>query len=239
MAVISTTVNEILLMQEDLYRALKQPAGKRHWVMVIDRGKCTGCHACTVACIAENKLPPGVVYRPVIDQETGVYPRVGRSFLPRPCMHCNDAPCVTVCPVGASFRRDDGIIAIDYDKCIGCRYCIVACPYGARTFDFGEYYTYGTLSLQDYEKLPSFEYGKKRPRQGKSSPIGNVRKCSFCLHSLEAGMLPACVTSCIGHATYFGDINDPDSLIVAKLASPGITVLKPEMATKPNVYYLS
>ncbi|MCL4425141.1 MAG: 4Fe-4S dicluster domain-containing protein [Firmicutes bacterium] len=238
MAVLTAPTNEILRLQEDLKRALKKPVEKRHWGMVIDMRKCTGCHSCTVACIAENKLPPGVVYRPVIDQEKGIYPHVGRSFLPRPCQHCGDAPCVRACPVGASYKRPDGIVGLDYDKCVGCRYCIAACPYGARTFDFGEYYTAATPALQDYEKLSSFEYGKKRPRDGKSSPVGNVRKCTFCLHRLDAGMLPACVTTCIGHATYFGDLNDPNSLVAELAARPNATVLKPEMGTKPSVYYL-
>lgn len=238
MAVLTAPANEILRMQDDLKRALKKPVEKRHWVMVIDQRKCTGCHSCTVACIAENKLPPGVVYRPVIDQEKGVYPHVGRSFLPRPCMHCANAPCVQACPVGASYRRPDGVVGINYDKCVGCRYCIAACPYGARTFDFGEFYTAGTPAVQEYEKLPAFEYGKKRPRDGKSVPVGNARKCTFCLHRLEAGMLPACVTTCIGHATYFGDISDPDSLVAELVARPNAHVLKPELGTRPSVYYL-
>jgi Fe-S-cluster-containing dehydrogenase component len=94
-----------------------------------------------VGCVMENKLPPGVVYRPVIDTEVGVYPNVVRKFLPRPCMQCENPPCVPVCPVDATWKREDGIVVIDYNVCIGCRYCITACPYEARTFDFGENWT--------------------------------------------------------------------------------------------------
>jgi molybdopterin-containing oxidoreductase family iron-sulfur binding subunit len=91
--------------------------------MVIDTRKCVGCHSCKVGCVMENKLPPGVVYRPVIDLEVGTYPNVGRKFLPRPCMQCDNPPCVPVCPVNTTWKRPDGVVEIDYTVCIGCRYC--------------------------------------------------------------------------------------------------------------------
>ncbi len=112
----------LLRMQRDLERALRKPVAQRKWGMVIDTRKCVGCSACTVACVMENKLPPGVVYRPVIDMEVGEYPNVSRKFLPRPCMQCDKPPCVPVCPVGATWKRPDGIVVIDYNACIGCRY---------------------------------------------------------------------------------------------------------------------
>lgn len=228
----------LLRMQADIRRALEKPVEERRWVMVIDLQKCTGCHACTIACIAENKLPPGVVYRPVIDEEVGTYPHVSRSFLPRPCQQCEEPPCVPVCPVGASYQRPDGIVAIDYDRCIGCRYCIAACPYNARSFDVGAHYTDNTPAVQPYELVPTFEYGEKRVRENAQSPVGNARKCSFCLHRLDEGMLPACVTSCVGRATFFGDANDPKSLVHELLGRPNLQLLKPEAGTKPRVYYL-
>ena len=123
--------------------------------MVIDLRKCSGCDACTIGCKAENQLPPGVVYRPVIDEEIGTYPNVRRRFLPRPCMQCEKPPCTPVCPVGATWRRSDGVVAMDYEKCIGCRYCIVACPYSARTADEGAFYTEGTPAVQPYEEQVS------------------------------------------------------------------------------------
>ncbi len=136
----------LIRMQRDLERALRKPVAQRKWGMVIDTRKCVGCSACTVACVMENKLPPGVVYRPVIDMEVGEYPNVSRKFLPRPCMQCDKPPCVPVCPVGATWKRPDGIVVIDYNACIGCRYCITACPYQARTYDFGEDWAEGAAS---------------------------------------------------------------------------------------------
>ncbi|MBI4571057.1 MAG: 4Fe-4S dicluster domain-containing protein, partial [Chloroflexi bacterium] len=102
-------------MQEDLQRALEKPVEERTWVMAIDLRKCTGCSACTIACKAENHLPPGVVYMPVIDEEIGEYPNVTRRFMPHHCMQCDDPPCVPVCPVGATYKRPDGIVEIDYN----------------------------------------------------------------------------------------------------------------------------
>jgi len=93
----------LLRMQEDLKRALEKPAAERRWVMVIDLRRCIGCHACTIACVAENNLPPGVVYRPVLSEEFGTYPNVTMRFLPRPCMQCDNPPCVPVCPVNATY----------------------------------------------------------------------------------------------------------------------------------------
>ncbi|HHJ06481.1 MAG TPA: 4Fe-4S dicluster domain-containing protein [Anaerolineae bacterium] len=229
--------NLMVRMQADIKKALTKPEAQRRWVMVIDTRKCTGCQSCTVSCVAENKLPPGVVYRPVLEQEFGTYPNVGKRFIPRPCMHCDNPPCVDVCPVGATWKRDDGIVAIDYDECIGCRYCITACPYSARTFDLGHTYSEGTPEQMAYELEPAFEYGHDWPRDN-GSPIGNVRKCHFCLHRLNEGELPACVSTCIGMANYFGDANDPDSLVAALIASPNVMRLKEELGTEPKVYYL-
>ncbi len=229
--------NTFVRMQKDIKRALQKPPEQRRWVMVIDLRKCVGCSACTVSCVAENKLPPGVVYRPVLEEEIGTFPNVRRRFIPRPCMQCDNPPCVFVCPVSATWKRPDGIVVIDYNACIGCRYCVTACPYSARTFDTGHLYTEGTPQEMDYELLPNFEYGEEWPRNG-GSPIGNVRKCHFCLHRLEQGELPACVTTCIGGANYFGDANDPDSLVSELIAQPNVMRLKEEMGTEPRVYYL-
>ena len=240
----------LLRMQEDLRRALQKPLEQRHWIMVIDLRKCVGCSACTISCKAENKLPPGVVYRPVIEEEIGRYPHVTRRFLPRPCMQCDDPPCVPVCPVHATYKRPDGIVEIDYDACIGCRYCVTACPYGARTFDWGEYYADGTPKREatrgvlageapyEGERAPAFEYGRPWTRRRNRSPVGNARKCHFCLHRIGVGMLPACVTTCIGGATYFGDKNDPESLVSELIARPNVMRLKEELGTDPQVYYL-
>ena len=231
--------SDLLRMQRELIEAMNKPVGERKWVMVIDLRKCSGCDACTIACKAENQLPLGVVYRPVVDETVGTYPNVRRRFLPRPCMQCEKPPCTPVCPVGATWRREDGVVAIDYEKCIGCRYCLAACPYSARTFDAGEYYTDDTPARQPYEEQVSPEYNEGLRRADGGSPIGNARKCHFCLHRLEAGQLPACVTSCIGHATYFGDANDPSSLVAELVGRPEARRLKEELGTKPRVYYLT
>lgn len=229
--------SQMLRMQRELQVAMKKPLDKRRWVMVIDTRKCIGCHACTIGCKAENHLPPGVVYRPVLEEESGTYPNVTRKFIPRPCMHCDEPPCVPVCPVGATWKAKDGIVVIDYDQCIGCRYCITACPYSARTFDFGEHYTDDTPELQAYEEKPSPEYSKRWDRS-KGSPEGNARKCHFCIHRLNAGQLPTCVTTCIGYATFFGDANDRKSLVSELITSSNAIRLKEELGAKPKVYYL-
>lgn len=236
-------------MRIELSRALQKTPAERHWVMVIDLRKCVGCHACTVACIAENKLPPGVVYRPVIEEEIGTYPNVARRFVPRPCMQCENPPCVPVCPVNATFTNEEGIVEMNYERCIGCRYCITACPYSARTADFGYTYTQGDANgdglilgsqiADNYERAANFEYGKQYPRDGGNSPIGNARKCHFCQHRVMNGQLPACVTTCIGRATLFGDANDPSGLVAELIASPNVMRLREELGTEPRVYYLT
>jgi len=239
----------LVRMQRDLKRALKKNPKDIKWGMVIDIAKCIGCHACTIACVAENKLPPGVVYRVVLEEETGHYPFVGRRFVPRPCLHCQNPPCTKVCPVTATWKTEQGAVIVDYNKCIGCRYCLVACPYAARTSDFGEWYTDNTPDLpgkivgrktagNGYELHPAAEFGQKWPDRNGGSPVGNARKCHFCLHRLKVGMLPACVTSCIGRSTIFGDRTDPQSLVYEMIGSPRVYVLKEELGTRPSVYYL-
>lgn len=226
-------------MMQDLQRALQKPLEQRKWAMVIDLRKCTGCNGCNIACVVENKLPPGVTYRPVMTETHGTYPNVSRRFIPRPCMQCDNPPCTPVCPVNATWKRPDGIVAIDYDQCIGCRYCITACPYSARSFDAGYFYSdFEGGERQPYELLPSPEYGQERVRAEDSSPIGNARKCHFCIHRIERGELPACTLSCMGRATYFGDINDPQSLVSELIGQPNVMRLKEELGTQPKVYYL-
>ena len=241
----------LVRMQRELERAMAKPVEERRWIMVIDTRKCVGCDACTIGCVVENKLPPGVVYRPVVKTEHGEFPNVQLHFTPRPCMHCENPPCVPVCPVNATWQRVDGIVAIDYDKCLGCKYCITACPYLARNSDFGHNYPDSAegadsgddsplagSQVQEWAKRPSHEYSRNWERKGHKSPIGNARKCHFCLHRLEVGQLPMCATTCIGRATYFGDANDAYSLVTELITKNRVQTLLANLGTHPRVYYI-
>jgi molybdopterin-containing oxidoreductase family iron-sulfur binding subunit len=219
---------------------------KFHYGMVIDTRRCVGCKACVVACKAENKTPPGVAYTVVLDGVLGDRPNDKPLFMTKPCFHCENPPCVDVCPVGATFKRSqDGIVVVDYDRCIGCRYCITACPYGARYFDFGENYP-AVSAGTPYAGVPSPEYNQFRTRADGESPIGNVRKCTFCVHLQDEqgrynkaeGRWPACAKTCTGHAIHFGDFNDPESEVSRLLRERQAVRLKEELGTNPNVYYL-
>ncbi len=220
--------------------------GKFRYGMVIDTRRCVGCDACVVACKEENKTPPGVSYIVVLENGFGERPDDRPLFMSKPCFHCDNPPCVPVCPVGATFKRkQDGIVVVDYDRCIGCRYCIVACPYQARYADFGENYP-AMEEKTAYAAVPSPEYRQFRKREGGKSPEGNVRKCTFCLHLQDengkydkaAGRWPACAKTCTGKAIHFGDFNDPESEVSILLTQRQAVRLKEELGTEPNVYYL-
>jgi molybdopterin-containing oxidoreductase family iron-sulfur binding subunit len=221
-------------------------ARKFRYGMVIDTRRCVGCKACVVACKQENKTPPGVSYTVVLDGVLENRPDDKPLFMTKPCFHCENPPCVSVCPVGATYKRSqDGIVVVDYERCIGCRFCFTGCPYGARYFDFGEDYPSVAESTQ-FAQLPSPEYRQFRTRAAGQSPIGNVRKCTFCVHLQDengqydqaAGRWPACAKTCTGHAIHFGDFNDPDSDVSRLLAARQAIRLKEELGTQPNVYYL-
>jgi molybdopterin-containing oxidoreductase family iron-sulfur binding subunit len=227
-------------------QSIDRPRRRFRYGMVIDTRRCVGCRACVVACKAENKTPPGVFYTVVVEQALGNRGDDKPLFMTKPCFHCEKPPCVDVCPVSATFKRArDGIVVIDYDRCIGCRYCITACPYGARTFDFGEDYPQ-VAEGSPYARVPSPEYGQFRQRAPGTSPIGNVRKCTFCLHLQDeegrydqaAGRWPACARTCTGRAILFGDLEDPESEVSRLLRERPTVRLKEELGTEPNVHYL-
>jgi phenylacetyl-CoA:acceptor oxidoreductase subunit 1 len=214
------------------------------WGMVIDLKKCVDCQTCTVACKVENFLPPGVQWNRVYDYEVGEYPNITRRFLPVPCMHCDDPPCAEVCPTGATKKRSDGIVYVEYEKCLGCKYCDVACPYRARAFlDHTEYY-YGQPT--EYETFP---YELRSPAQ-RYLP-GTATKCTFCVHRIDYGLAnglkvgqdpeatPACVVSCIAKARYFGDLDDPHSEVSRLIRERKAFRLLEHLGTGPSVYYLA
>lgn len=238
----SDAQNETLAMHEDLHRALAKPMEKRKWAMAIDIRKCIGCNACTVACISENNLPPGVTYRTVAETEDGEYPEVRRLFMPTNCMQCEKAPCIEaankVIP-GSMSRRADGIVFINYKKMKGKKVfeaASKACPYPKSLwYDEGKNHTDGTPGVQPYEKRKSKEYSQEWSR---AETKGATRKCHFCTQRIDAGVLPACVTTCTGQAMYFGDLNDSESLVSRQLKKSKSARMNLASGAVPSIYYL-
>jgi tetrathionate reductase subunit B len=234
----------LVTMGADLARALAKPPTERRWAMLIDLRKCVGCHACSLGCASEHKLPPNLYYRPVFEYETGTYPAVASTFLPRPCMQCDTPVCTATCPRKATWKETAGVAAgtvvIDYMRCSGCGQCARACPYGARAVDdCSDWYPRG--QRQPWESGTFWEYGRSWVRTRNAPPEGKARKCHFCADRLAQGMLPECVSTCIGRATYFGDESDPASLIAQTIASSPLApqVLKPAAGTHPRVRYIA
>lgn len=205
------------------------------WAMVIDLNKCVGCEQCVSACQASNDIAPDMAWNRILD--LGEI-KGKETFLPVQCMHCADAPCTHVCPVSATFQRGDGIVVMDYDKCIGCRYCEMACPYGARSFNW-------TAFTGDNPVVP--EWGEPDiPRR----PRGVVEKCTFCVQRIDRGLAaglkpgvdevatPACVVACPTGARLFGDLNDAESAVSKALAQNQSFRLREAQGNEPRIYYL-
>jgi len=205
--------------------------------MVIDLDKCVGCQACSVACRMENNVPfageeqadlgRAIFWNEVFSHVEGEYPNVKAAIIPRPCFHCEKPPCVKVCPVGATYKDEEtGLVLQRYERCIGCRYCTVACPYGARYFNW---------------YAPKWPDGMDR-YQNPDVPLrpkGIVEKCLFCVHRLEKGLpIPACNQACATGARYFGDLDDPDSEVAQLARSPRAFRLLEELGTEPKCIYL-
>jgi len=195
--------------------------------MVIDLRRCIGCYGCQVSCKAEHGTPPGVFFARVVKHEDGQYPMVRQLSLPVLCNHCDEPPCVDACPTGASFVwEDSGIVDIDHDKCVGCRTCMMACPYGNRYFNNGP---------QNYYEAGATAYEEKRVHRHQTNV---VMKCNFCRDRVSQGKDPACVANCPAYARFFGDLDDPNSEVSRLIKDRGGFPLHPELGTKPCVYYL-
>jgi Fe-S-cluster-containing dehydrogenase component len=206
------------------------------WHMAIDLSECIGCHYCIWACQAVNDVPDDNMRWNVGFPERT--PGGTEFFMTRPCLHCEEAPCVSVCPVGATWIREDGIVAMDYDRCIGCRYCEVACPYDVRRFNWRK-----VDEPNPYQPTWGEAEVERRPR-------GVVEKCTFCVHRIDRGLAvgltpgvdpqatPACVVICPVGARHFGDINDPQSPISRFLAEHETFRLREDFGTEPKVHYV-
>ena len=205
--------------------------------MVIDLKRCIGCYGCQIACKAENFTPPGITWALVLKNEQGSFPAVRRLSLPMLCMHCAEPACEKVCPSGATVKEEDGTVTVDCETCIGCRYCMVACPYGSRYFNDRELNYYGD------QRTPYEEVGADPPEGLESKPrrarrTGRVEKCDLCSHRREQELEPACVANCMAKARYFGDLDDPYSEVSRLVREKGGFQLNPELGTDPSVYYL-
>jgi molybdopterin-containing oxidoreductase family iron-sulfur binding subunit len=224
------------------------------YAMVVDLDRCQGCRACMEACKIENNTMQGNYWMHVFRFEEGTFPETEMSFLPRPCQHCDNAPCVKVCPVGARFKREDGLVLTDADRCIGCRYCELACPYGVNYFNWQkpDKGHYDIVDWQDDDLasvtgglIPPYQnpdlaglYGEEQRRTaGGGHAKGIIEKCTFCVHRVEKGLDPACVTTCPTDALVFGDTDDAGSPVNAYLREKRTWHLLEEAGTKPRVYY--
>ncbi len=221
------------LLSEFQKRGREGIPGKK-WVMVIDLSRCRNARMCMAACQSAHRLREEQhhinVYRMKDAKETAPY------FMPKPCYHCDNPPCTKVCPVDATFKRQDGIVLIDNERCIGCRFCIAGCPYSARVFNWTEpkYYE------EDKEKTYDVELNVPQKK-------GTISKCLFSADRLRKGELPYCVSACPNGVYYFGDLNEDvvtngttkESVRFSELVrkNAGYTVME-ELGTKPQVYYL-
>lgn len=203
-----------------------------HLGMVIDLSRCIGCHTCSVACKQANNLPNDIWWNRVLtvggdsmDTAAGTYPNNQLEYITINCQHCESPSCTKACPVGATYKREeDGVVVQNYDKCIGCRMCMVACPYNARSFNWKKPEYYVDFAVGDYD-APKHQYNV-------------VEKCSFCVNRLARNVMPACMELCLGRARYWGDLDDPDSDVSKALQGRQYVRLLEDKGTNPNVYYL-
>jgi Fe-S-cluster-containing dehydrogenase component len=206
--------------------------GKR-FVMVIDLARCDGCGQCQVACAKMHFIPPTRQYIKVLRMQDAEY--TAPYYFPQPCYHCDNPPCTKVCPVDATFKRQDGIVLVDNERCIGCRFCMAACPYGARSFNWERPSDPPEATSQPYSPETGF------PRR-----LGTVEKCDFCADMAAGGVLPSCASGCPMGAIYYGDQNE-DTVSNSRGETVRFSSLlkdnagyrhMEELGTEPRVYYL-
>jgi len=236
---VEVDINEIQAIDKSVDKSYLQKRGReglpgRKFVMVVDLSKCKNARKCMKACQGAHQLKPEQHHINVLEMEDEVNKLT--YYLPKPCQHCDNPPCVSVCPVDATFKRQDGIVLVDNERCIGCRFCIAACPYSARTFNW--------IEPRDVEKYQTNVYDMELNVPQKK---GTVTKCAFSADRLRKGMLPYCVSACPNGVYYFGDANEDlvtngttkETVRFSKLLKDNAAyTLMPELGTKPSVYYL-
>ncbi|MHB8091236.1 MAG: 4Fe-4S dicluster domain-containing protein [Syntrophales bacterium] len=209
--------------------------------MIINLAKCVGCNSCVVKCAQEHFLPSGVLWGKLLIGESGSFPTAIKHVYPVLCNHCKEPKCAEVCPTGATHKREDGIIYIDADQCVGCRACVMACPYQVRTFYAERKEHYPGQGFTEFEEMGQKLYPLE---------LGTVVKCNFCMEKIDSGLkrglkpgvdrdaTPACVITCPAHARYFGDLDDENSEISALMRKWRPAQLHAEFGTDPSVYYV-
>ncbi|MDH3943409.1 MAG: 4Fe-4S dicluster domain-containing protein [Anaerolineae bacterium] len=233
------------------------------WSMVIDLDKCVACQGCSIACRFENNtpiVPPSeaalgrsILWNevfPLRHEEEGAIASDQAKFLTRPCMHCENPPCVKVCPVEATYQDEEGIVRQNYARCIGCRFCTVGCPYGVRYFNW---YEPSWEEGLDQHLNPDRVSGRGDLEGPAVRPKGVVEKCTYCIHRLHKAhdraeaegrafraedYVPACVQTCTGKARFFGDLDDPNSSVSQLAQSRRAFRLLEEAGTHPKTIYL-
>ncbi len=219
-----------------------KPMNGVEYAYALNIGRCIGCRRCVYACMKENNnsRSPELQYIRVLEMKKGslnvehsehyydpdTVPQEGKYYMPVQCHHCEKAPCTKVCPVRATWKEPDGIVVVDYDWCIGCRYCEAACPYFARRFNFSK----PVLNKDDINPEMSYLGNRIRPK-------GVMEKCTFCLTRTRQGLNPACLEVCPTGSRVFGNVLDKDSSINYILREKRVYVLKEELGTIPRFYY--